>query len=85
MHQFYLLDIKCSWIRERIHNKAALVSKLDDNIKKNPSPLYSLQKYHPPPPNMVMNTVVAEMSLKEQTDAPVELDDNDLEIEKEDG
>ena len=71
--------------RKNTINKAALVSKLDDNIKNNPSSLYSLQKYHPPPPNMVMNTVVAEMSLKEQTDAPVELDDNNLEIETEDG
>ena len=65
-------------------NKTALVTKLDDNIKKNSSPLNSLQKYHPTPPNMVLNTVVAEMNLQEQTDAPVKLVDNDLEIDTED-
>ena len=47
----------------------------------------SLHHYEPPAPNMVMQTVVAEMNLQQQTNEAVELADNDnaLEIEIEDG
>ena len=62
-----------------------MIKILEDLINKDASPLNSLQNYNYSQSDMTVQTAVAEMTLQQQTNEPVELDDFDVDMDIETG